>query len=300
MIKEVTVVNNHNESLTLPLTNPWGTGLAVMSITGLNPPKANISTTELSTMDGSVFVSSRVGPRNIVLTLKILPNKTIEEVRHTLYKYFPIKKDVTFFIKTDQREAYTNCYVESNEIEIFSNFETAQISLICPDSYLYSVDEKSEVLYSVESLFTFPFSNPVGEKDIIFGEVSQENYKSIDYKGEGDTGVVIRMLALGPVTNPSVRNVTLDQTMLINSEKLESIVELGFIEGDEIYISTYKGSKTVTHVRHGVATNILSCLGDYSDWISLENGENAIVYSAEEGRLNLQVTISYRELYSGI
>ena len=300
MIKEVTVINNHNEALTLSLTNPFATGLAITGITGLNPPKATINNTELSVMDGSVFNSARVSSRNIVLSFKLLPVKTIEEVRHMMYKYFPIKKDVTLFIKTDTREVFTTGYVESNEVGIFSKWETAQVSLICTDSYLSSVEEKTETLYSVDAAFTFPFSNPVGERDIIFGTISNTDYKSIDYLGEAETGVNIRLLALGTVVDPVVRNVSRDQTMAISTDKLESLVGLGFIEGDEIYINTYRGRKSISHVRNGVAVNIISCLTNYTDWITLENGENALVYSASEGRNNLQVDVTYHDLYTGI
>lgn len=61
MIKSVTITNYLGESvkITLAEDDPEH-GMIISSITGLGPPKANVSMTDLATMDGSLFNSARV------------------------------------------------------------------------------------------------------------------------------------------------------------------------------------------------------------------------------------------------
>ena len=74
MIKSVRIVNHLNESITLELARPEKSGFAILSIEGLGPSKATINSTEVSTMDGAIFNSSRVVARNIVFDLRFCSN----------------------------------------------------------------------------------------------------------------------------------------------------------------------------------------------------------------------------------
>ena len=120
MIKAITVTTPKGESLKLTLANPEESGLIVKSIEGLGPSKANINTTELATMDGSVYSSARTTERNIVLTLAMMFAPTIEDSRQKTYHFFPVKGKVKLVIETDNRQVQTEGYVESNEPDIFS------------------------------------------------------------------------------------------------------------------------------------------------------------------------------------
>lgn len=123
MIKSLTVTNPKGETLKLELANPDPSGLIVQKIEGLGPPKANINTTELATLDGSLFASSRATNRNIVINLAFLFAPTIEDARQKTYKFFPIKKPIAIEIETDNRQATITGYVESNTPDIFSQAE---------------------------------------------------------------------------------------------------------------------------------------------------------------------------------
>lgn len=75
MIKSVTVTNYLGESLKMELTNPYDSGIAITDITGIGPGKADINVTELTSSDGSLYNSARLGTRNIVMTLRfMIPN----------------------------------------------------------------------------------------------------------------------------------------------------------------------------------------------------------------------------------
>lgn len=173
MIKSLTVTNYLGESLKLELTCPEKSGFAVKNIDGIGPGKADIHVTEMATGDGSIYNSSRLNTRNIVLSLKLLEKPTIEAMRHESYKYFPIKTQVTLLFETDNRKCQIIGQVESNESTIFSDDEIAQISIICPDPYFYSVDETLTIFSGIDSQFEFEFENEYGFDPMILGLTTQ-------------------------------------------------------------------------------------------------------------------------------
>lgn len=76
MVKSVTVTNYLGKSLKMELANPELSGLAITSIEGLGPGKADVITTNMASNDGSIFNSARLNERNIVLTLMPLSSNS--------------------------------------------------------------------------------------------------------------------------------------------------------------------------------------------------------------------------------
>ena len=105
MIRAVTFTNYLGDSIRLDLARPEESGFIIKSVTGLGPGKVNINTREIATNDGSLFNSSRMPSRNIVISLAYMWKDSIEDVRQLSYKYFPIKKKLTMLIETDNRQA---------------------------------------------------------------------------------------------------------------------------------------------------------------------------------------------------
>lgn len=161
MIRSVTVVNHIGDHLELPLANPKETGMAITGIDGLGPGNADILLSDFASGDGAVFNSSRLLSRNIVLHLKLIDAPTIEDTRLRVYKYFPIKKPIWLLIETDRRRVQIQGYVESNEPDIFSDWETETISIMCPDPYFQSVDDQITDFSGVTPEFEFDFYNGI-------------------------------------------------------------------------------------------------------------------------------------------
>lgn len=174
MILKVLVTNYLSETLELELTSPEKSGVYVKSITGIGSGKANISTTELASDDGGIYNSARAETRNIVINLGMYdtlidhPEWSIEDSRHLIYKYFPKKKFVTLTFITDRHSVFITGYVESNEDDIFSKEENANISIICPDPNFYSLDQEVNWMGGIISRFEFPFENNTVDKDLDF------------------------------------------------------------------------------------------------------------------------------------
>lgn len=304
MIKSVTITNYLNEKIVLELGRPDKSGLLIKSIEGLGPANATINAKEIATSDGALFNSARVSSRNIVITLGFLFNPTVEDMRQLTYKYFPIKKRLTILIETDNRIAETYGYVETNEPDIFQKEETAQISIICPDSYFYSAgpDGNNVTVFSgIEPAFEFPFSNESLTENLIeMGYIRYSQEQTVRYNGDAEIGVIITIHALGEVKNITIYNTGTRGTMRIDTDKIEQITGSGIKNGDDIIISTVKKDKYIYLLRDGVYTNILNALDKNSEWFQLVKGDNIFAYTAEEGATNLQFKIENRTLYEGV
>lgn len=301
MIKSITAINYIGETLVLELTCPEKSGFAVLDVTGLGPSKASINVTELSSSNGSLFNSARVEGRNIVLSLKLLSNPTIELMRHKSYKHFPLTKKVKLIIETDTRICETYGYVESNEPVIWSQSEGTQISIICPDPNLYAVGSSTTSFSGIEPMFEFPFSNESLTEDLlIMGDIITVPEKTIYYEGDSQVGVTIYMHAIGPATNITIHNSETRELMKINTDLLTILTGSGIIAGDDIIVSTVKGIKFVKLLRAGVYINILNCVNKDANWFQLSKGDNVFLFTSESGLINLQFQIENQTIYEGV
>ena len=69
MIQSLIVTNPKGEELTLDLFRPELSGLYIKSIDGLGPPSASINTQDVATIDGALYVGSRLETRNLTIEL---------------------------------------------------------------------------------------------------------------------------------------------------------------------------------------------------------------------------------------
>lgn len=305
MIKSVTITNYLGESVKIELgEGDPEHGMIISNITGLGPPKANVSMTDLATMDGSLLNSARVEKRNIVIHMLFSFAPTIEDSRQRTYKYFPIKKPLTFLIETDNRIVETVGVVEVNEPDIFSKDESNQISLVCDDPYFYSAGENGNnitVFFGTEPLFEFEFENDsLDESMIEFGSIENETEKTVYYDGDSEIGITINIHAVGEAGNITIYNTGTREMMKIDAEKIAYLTGSGVIAGDDIVITTMRGNKKIGLLRNGRYTNILNVLDKNSDWFQLTKGDNIFAYTAEYGSENLQFRIENQVIYEGV
>ena len=488
MIKTVTVTNYLGESLTLELSNPFDIGINVRSIEGIGPPKGNVNYTEIASGDGGQFNSARASIRNITMQLGLMPVPTVEESRHRVYKYFPLDQQVTLRFETDKRLCEITGWVEECEPDIFSDDETIDISIVCPDPYFYSVDSQLGTINfsGVVDEFEFPFENsPDNESKIAVmamaasanssqemmledylqtGIVDGHNYitsygwyavaaieisnassveirwgasflsmtynfyifkcpvsqsatedtlqyaatvkeywdtstfsidvsdysqsgmklylvveventlsyakenaveitlntsgspdpepdpepdpdpdpepgedngfpdppgdyplypvevdqadttnqyiefaslvyrqeENIPYDGDVPTGVVMRLHATGEVRNITIYNMDTRERIVISTDRIEAITGHDFNAGDDIIITTTRGSKSIEYVHEGISYNILNALEKDTDWFMLSKGDNVFAYICEYGTEDLQFRLEYPTLYWGI
>lgn len=303
MIKTVTVTNHLGESLILEMTRPEKSGFVVKSIEGLDPPKATINISDMGSADGGRYNSARLEKRNIVLSLGLMKTvtETIENIRHKAYKYFPPKKEIKLQIVTDTFTVETTGRVESNAVTIFSNDETATISVLCPNSYLYSTKTTETLFTGVEPMFSFPFENASSTEPLLeFGRIKTSTIENVHYDGDHDIGIKIYINAIGDATNLTIYNLDTNEQMSLNTDILATMLGTGIIAEDLIVIDTRFGQKTVTLLRDGVTYNILNCITRGSKWFTLSKGGNTFTYVAETGGENLEFRITNQTAYLGV
>jgi len=306
MIHNVRVRNYLGEEMVMELRNPEKSGFLVFNMTGIGPEKAELRMTDIVTADGGIYNSSRLPSRNIVMSVRFFSweDKTVEEIRHESYKYFPIKKPLTLFIETDNRIGEIVGYVEANEPVIFSRETHTQLSIVCPFPYFYdgSADGNNITAFSgVEPLFEFPFSNEsLTEPLLIMGSIQVHAEGVVVYSGDSEVGVVITIEALGPARNITLNKVDTRERMFINTTKLQQMTGSGIVAADSIIITTIKGRKSIFLLRQGRLTNILNTLDKGADWFQLAKGDNLFAFEAEEGIENLVFRIENRTLFEGV
>lgn len=302
MIKTVTAINYLREEVKIKLSDMSPShGLIITDMSGLGPPKANINTTTISSGDGSIYNSARLDDRNITIKLLFVDAPSIEAARQNTYRYFPVKKPITLKIDTDNRSVYTVGYVESNEPTIFSDKESCQISIICPDSHFYSNALNETVFYRIEPDFEFPFSNEsLSENLLNFGNIMINKARNIYYDGDDEIGIVIKIHALGDISDITIWNTKTKEKMKIYADKLKTITGSALKNGDDIIINTEDGYKSVKLLREGKYTNIINCIDRFSDWFKLSKGSNTMAFEADDGNNNIVFKIENKISYEGI
>lgn len=277
-------VKNNREAVLSLSNNP---NYTVYKIDGLAPPKATINSSVNTTSDGSTINSTRLENRNIVIYMTI--NGDVEANRINLYKYFPVKKNVTLYFKNNSRDIYIEGTVELIECNFFTSRQVAQISIICPKPYFKAVSDLVTTFSDITPKFEFPFS--ISEAGIEFSTITTNIRKSIINTGEADAGIIIKLFAVGEVVNPVLYNVHKQTRLALNITLQPS---------DTIVINTNMGEKSIQLIRAGVISNALGYMSKDSEWFTLEAGDNVFTYDCESGGSDLQITFTTPVLYSGV
>lgn len=291
---ELTLENKRGEKLTLTQRE---TEYQVVSVEGLNPPNAIINSSSVVGMDGSKYQSSKLGERNIVITVRI--NGNVEVNRNRLYRYSKTKQYCKVYYKNNNYDVYAEGYVDTNECPLFTNDQRMQISIVCHDPYLQAVNEILSDISKLLGRFTFPFAFGAGglvedtitDPAIEFGEYDENRIVTIINDG-ADTGLIMHFnISGGDVVNPIIYDV-------YNREFFGLNIEL--FDQDTVVINTNRGQKSVTLTRAGVTTNIINNVTPNSTWLQLHEGDNLYTYEVESGKQYISSYFTHRTQYEGV
>lgn len=304
MLNSILATNYLGETIEMSLRIPQASGVAVTNVTGIDPGAAVINMSEISTNDGAMYSSSRIGKRTITLDLQFWYEYDVETIRHIVYKYFPLKQPITLYFVADERVCMIDGYVESNSVNIFSAREGCKITVVCPYPYFYSAGEggvHTTVFYGIDPGFEFPFSNESLHTPLLeFGQIKTSTDEVIDYYGDAEVGMLIHITAIDTTGEIIVYNITMAQYMTISSTKIAQITGAGIGAGDEIIIDTTRGHKRIHLLREGHYINILNALDRGTTWLYLVKGENVIAYECDGGASKLHFQVENRVLYEGV
>ena len=248
-----------------------GTTYQVVSIDGLDPPKAQLNFTKAATIDGAFFNSATLPTRNIVINLKI--NNDVERVRSDINNICRIKDKVRFFYKTNAKEVMIDCYVESVEYNLFERSEVVQISLICP-----SPNFKSVTATTIEK--TFSGSSTIA--NIINDSACDIGFKmTITFNDP--------VSYLGLLFSSSTR-------IQFNNYSMQS--------GDVLTVNAYDGyfNCTLKQASDSKTINFIPYLTDDSTIVKLAPGINSLVVAsiADGSSASITIKLEYNTEYRGI
>lgn len=295
MIQGVHVYSDNGETAWLPLSDPYGTGLAVLNITGLNPVKTDLRITNYGAQSGGYYNGSRVGTRNIVFTLKPL-GPDIEYVRRWAYKLLDVEEHVTMVFVTDYGDRRIDGYVESFEADIFSKNELFTVSVLCPRPEF--TDGNGTVLTSssadtTNATFEFPFESRWLMDDIEFGTPQNYSENLVYYGGDVPTGCEMHIDILSdPGENVTIEGPRGTRVVVDNVNKV--------IKKDgRLVLNTVVGKREAYYVKNGDRTDLAWTLWNQGNWPVLYPGYNTIV--VKTGNLyEVRMTCYYQNLYRGI
>lgn len=286
-------------------------------IEGLSPPDSTISTAGYVGADGSYLTNAYTEKRNLVISFA-MRGVDIESRRQTLYRVVKPSKYIKVHYRSPHRNVWTFGYVESMEIENFSNETSGQISILCPDIFWHSFDSVSlstaDNAVSGRFFFSFPNAywseNTAGIYETAMGEIAEASTSfSLTVENDGDeTGLVLKLLNNGSekayLTQIICKNKTTGQALTISTSSSE--IELN-ASGGYLLINTKTGEKSVqSYTKAGKAkTDYLSYV-DFaaSEWLTLVTGTNEITVTVtpkDESCLeSLEMQIEHTNVYLGV
>lgn len=262
----------------------------IMSITGLNPPRARLNVAEIVGRDGGVFNLAKLETRNIVIMLKI--NGDAEANRLELERYFITKEDCRFYYTHGHLDVYIDGKVEACEYSMFNARQIMQISIICAYPYFSAMDEIVQDASGILPLFTFPFT--INEDDpVVISELDDSGGIRVNNTSDTAIGCEIVVTLSASASQFALMNVGTGQTMVIN---------YAFQSDDVIRINTKPAQKSVKLLRSGEYINLLGSLAYGSVFFQLQNGMNFFSYALDNvtDSPDADVKFYYRYEYRGL
>lgn len=266
---------------------------ATIEATGMAAMDAVVNTESIPTTDAYVENGSHANIRNIVLSIK--PLKDIEQNRTKLYDYFQIKHKVKLRYMMDDKDYMISGIVETIDLNPFSSNVIIQVSILCPQPYWEDALKMITDISRITKLFEFPFSIE-GDCPIEVSRINDDVIQIVNNIGNVDTGVIVKLLALGTVVNPEIYSVDERKMMKLN---------ITLHIGDEVYINTNSGNKSIKLKRDGKIINIINKLVRDSNsvdahWFVLHTGLNRFACLAEDGSEFMEATVEHANKYQGI
>lgn len=217
----VQATNSRGQTLSLPIFSTSSDGFKTHDVEGLDPIKAQVSSTEYGLLDGEFFQATRRGRRNIVLKLGYEPDWGVTDIRTMrgqLYDFFSPESVVTLsFFLNGTLHSTIEGVVEDFKSPLFTEEPEAHISILCfkPDFVAPTITSRS-------------LSTTTGT-----GEAQ------INYAGSADVGIEVEI-----AVNITIASFTLNMRHESGKSYQVHMQRAGnWFAGDVLLLSTVPGRK---------------------------------------------------------
>jgi hypothetical protein len=245
-------------------------------LTGVGPVVATINSSKAGTADGVQFNSSTVGARNLLLTVEL--TRDIARARLNLYNWLAPKQYIKVYYAAEGLDVYSEGYVETAEVDPWTQGQNVAASILCPWPYWRDVAETYTNASHVEPLFEFPFSIPAEGVELSTKDTTAGT--TILNEGTVDAGVTFELKATLRSLQPRIYNLT-------TREYIGFYLDME--PGDVLLVTTAEGNKRATLIRDGVEYNVINTVMENSGWPKMVVGANEFSYTVDEGEIELGI-----------
>lgn len=242
----------------------------LISADGLTGVSSSIAASTTPSMDGDKANNIQTAPRGIVLDLYVKKPVSVEAAKRFILRTIKPKQRGRLQMIQDDRKIEIAGIVETIDMPRFSESVTMQVTLYCSQPYWTDVENMVVQLARVLDLHYFPLdvgglAFPVA--GIPFGEYDLNMTRTYTNDGDADCGMIISIVALGEVQNPTIYKS--DGSYIGVNDSMEV--------GDEIIINTVRGEKSIT--KNGA--NILSKIKAGSTFLQMDTGDNEFTINSD-------------------
>jgi hypothetical protein len=273
MLTLVEVTNARGDTLQLPMLDA-SAGYSVRDIGGLDPVKADLTTSSIAQRDGAQPQNARRDSRNITMKVGFEPDyveTTVQSLKTALYKWFLPKANIDMaFYLDDVLYVTTSGQVESCDNPMFTDDPEVDISVICYDPDFYGPDAET----------------------VSGNTVSDTNTTLITYEGSTEAGIIFEMTLDRDLDAFAIYNTTPENVIQVFSAAGT------FLDGDTLRMNSVPGSRSFTLIRDMIESSGMFYSDPLSNWISLTNGDNQFRVFADGAAIPYSVT--YTPKYGAI
>jgi len=246
----------------------------IENIDGLGPVKSDLSTVNTPLDAGGIYLSSKDGMRNVVVTVEFNPNhgsgSTVAALRQKLYTVYTPGNKIELELETLlYGTLHIKGTVEANEPVIFSKDPQNQISILCTKPYFRSDTSFRTYVVPVASFPLF----------------------SVPFEGLVTTGFTFEFEVVSPI-----EYFQLHAEPAMGRSYLS--LNMSFLAGDVVKFSTVPGDRYVTYTRDGVTKSALGYFRGSLVDMQLNNGLNYFTFEQYASMQNIQ--FGYEIVYGGL
>lgn len=289
LMEKLTYTNAIGESITFDKQAPF----LLQKIDGTGASDIDDQSQKAPYQDGETPIDSLLGPRfpSIQFVLFGENEKEVFEKRRLVSRVFNSKLDVGT-IRYEHASGVNEIKAKIDSGPSFpsgkenrgTTFQVGVITFKCHNPFWLDIESVSEPMTAYIGLFESPLEFPM--------EFGKQGSKQT-FINDGDVETPVRIVFKGPATNPEVANNTTGEYFKLNYT---------LAEGESMVVDTTFGNKTIDIIKpDGTVVdgfNEIDFLN--STFWQLVPGENEIEYTAESGRDNAVVSITWRNRYIGI
>lgn len=285
---ELTYIADSGASFSCSNISPPVPAILLKEADGLYGYENTPYTSEQGGQDGSKFVGSKLTPRSIGLTLKLLKN--VVATRNTILRTINPKSLGTLRLIRGALTRDIRCVVQ----KVDTNTQDGSIMnlyFLCPNPYWREEAESRVNIATWQPLFAYPLTIEQGI-GFMFGERTEQRVINARNKGTATAGMRVLFEARSEVINPKITNAMDGTQYMLANVTLQA--------GDMLTIQTGSGEKKATLYRAegGTESNAFSLLDiDNITFLELEPGDNYLSYSADSGEGALTVVVFYYSSY---